>query len=303
MKSTSASLGKKHNFLGFTLKRKFRFETKVENFALCYDANNNQYSIAPKSVPPNLFYSMELGARSLIDVWPFLNNRLLDIGCGKKPYSLLINSLVRQYIGIDLSDSSEENRSDIHGDGLQLPFKDESFECILSTDMLDEVYSPLDLFREANRVLLTDSYIVVLVSNHYNIFNNCTSYAYYTADGLKYLAEKSGFNVVVMRTKGSFIPFLFNFTIQCLYKIHEKVLRLKNPNLIDNDKNFKHFNKYMVLLQKFYLKITPLRSLKTDIDWEEPQKRNFILKSFHIGYLMVAKKVFSSDRTDLHSPY
>lgn len=279
------------------MKRKFRFETKVENFALCYDANNNKYSIAPKSVPPNLFYSMELGARMLIEVWPFLNNRLLDIGCGKKPYSLLINSLVRQYIGIDLSDSSEENRSDIHGDGLQLPFKDESFECVLSTDMLDEVYSPVDLFREANRVLLPDSYMVVSVSNHYNIFNNCTSYAHYTADGLKYLAEKSGFNVVVMRTKGSFIPFLFNLTIQCLYKIHEKVLRFKNSDLTYDDKNFKYFNKYMVLLQKFYLKITPSGCLKTDINWEDSQKKHVILKSFHLGYLMVAKKVFPVNQT------
>lgn len=274
MKSTTASLGKKHFFSGLTLKRKFRFETKVENFALCYDANNNQYSISPKSVPPNLFYSMELGARTIIDVWPFFNNRLLDIGCGKKPYSLLINSLVRQYIGIDLSDASEENRSDIHGDGLQLPFKDESFECVLSTDMLDEVYSPVDLFREANRVLLPDSYMVVLVSNHYNVFNDCTSYAHYTADGLKYIAEKSGFNVVVMKTKGSFIPFFFNLTIQYLYKIHERVLRLINPDLTKNDKNFKHFNKYMVLLQKLCLKITPSGCLRTDIDWEEPQKNN-----------------------------
>ena len=102
MKSSVLTLGWKNLWIERIFSRKFRIEARIVKEALCYDACSNRYSIVAESIPPNQFYSMVLGARALIDVWPFFRNRMLDIGCGKKPYSLFINSLVNQYIGIDL---------------------------------------------------------------------------------------------------------------------------------------------------------------------------------------------------------
>ena len=144
-------------------------KTEIEKDALRYDAYKNRYSVAAKLVPPNLFYLMELNARALIDVWPFFRDSLLDIGCGNKPFALLINSLVRRYVGIDLSGLNGENHVDVTGDGLLLPFKTESFDTVLSTDMLSEVSSPSQFFAEANRVLQQDGHLIVMVSNNFNV--------------------------------------------------------------------------------------------------------------------------------------
>ena len=291
MKSNTLSLGWRNFFTERIQKREVRFGSKVEKDALCYDAYSNRYSISHKSISPNLFYSMELGARVLIEAWPFFNNRLLDIGCGEKPYALLINSLVRKYIGLDLPSSSSESYSDIHANGLSLPVRTESFHTVLSIDMLDEVSSPLQLLHEANQALKQDGYLILMVSNQYNVFRKETTYAQYTADGLRYLAEKSGFNVVLMRTKGKLIPFFFNLTVQFLYRVREKFAKYTNPN--GDFHSFKTFNSFMVTIQKFMLKLTPKNSIRTDVVWEDSRKKHIIFGSFHLGYLMVAKKVFN----------
>lgn len=293
MKASTLSLGWKNFIADRFQQRKVRCDARIEKDALCYDACNNRYSISPKSISPNLFYSMELGARVLIEAWPFFNNRLLDIGCGHKPYALLINSLVRKNIGLELTPSDNKNHSDIYADGLSLPFRTESFDTVLSIDMLDEVSSPLQLFKEVNQALKQDGYLILMVSNQYNIFRKEATYAFYTAEGLRYLAEKSGFNVSMMRTKGKLIPFFFNLFIQFLYRVREKLSKYKNPE--KDIRYFTSFNSFMVTIQKFMLKLTPKNSIKTDVIWEDSRKKHIIFGSFHLGYLLVAKKVFNVD--------
>jgi SAM-dependent methyltransferase len=297
MKSSVLTLGWMELLSKRVLKHKFRLEARVEKEALRYDAFHNRYSISPKSVPANLFYSMELGARSLIEVWPFFRNRLLDIDCGNKPYALFINSLVKKYIGTDQPNQAYNGDSDIFAVGSVLPFKSESFDTILSVDMLDGVSSPLDLLKEVNRILKSDGYLVLMVSNHFNIYRDRTIYAHYTSDGLRFLAEQTGFNVAIMRSKGRFIPFMFNLFIQLCYRFKHK---LSNTEGLKSNGRYRNsmFDSTMLLLQRFLLKITPEKSIKSDVKWDDPIKSHIISGNFHLGYLMVAKKVFQLEENN-----
>jgi len=296
MKSTTVALGLRQLINEKVRKYNSRLIEKDKNESLSYNAYNNIYSIDSKTVNPNLLYSMELGASSIIEAWPFINNCLLDIGCGNKPYKLLINSLVNSYIGIDLFKLENNNQTDIFADGQQLPFKSESFETVLSSDMIDEILSPTLLFQEVNRILNTDGHFIVLVSNHYDIFENNAVYAHLTAEGLRSLAERNGFNVVMMRTKGKWLPFFFSLIIQLLYRLREKIARFKSSDFEMKKDSFRYFNSFMLVLQKLLLKMTPTSSIKTNVDWEKSRKKHFIRGSFHLGYLMVAKKVFNLNK-------
>lgn len=296
MKTISISLGWREYFTNRVQKHKFRIEPGIEKNTLRYDAYKNRYSVAAKSVPPNLFYFMELNARVLIEVWPFIRNSLLDIGCGNKPFALLINSLVRRYVGIDLSGLKAGIHSDVTGDGLLLPFKAESFDTVLSTDMLNEVASPSRLFAEANRVLQPEGHLIVMVPNNFDIFSNRTIYANYTAEGLRYLAEESGFNVVVMRRKGKLLPFYFNMMIQFIYRIHQKILHRTGQPQNGLRHNDKYFSAFLLSLQKLLLKLTPGHAIKADVNWEDGENCDSSANNFHLGYLMVAKKVFCPDQ-------
>ena len=292
MKSSVLTLGWKNLWIERIFSRKFRIEARIVKEALCYDACSNRYSIVAESIPPNQFYSMVLGARALIDVWPFFRNRMLDIGCGKKPYSLFINSLVNQYIGIDLQPQLSGNQTDLLADGQILPFREESFDTILSTDMLDEIPSPLHLFYEANRILKPDGYFILMVSHDFNIFRSQTVYAHFTAAGLRTLAENSGFNVVVMKYKGKLIAFVFNLLIQLIYRSLVKLGMVAYSETEEIKQNSGWINSFMLLLQKLLLKMTPNQSTKAIVEWDKTQNANLLSKNFHLGYLMVTKKVF-----------
>ena len=58
-----------------------------------------------------------------------LNGRLLDFGCGAKPYQNIIN--VREYIGLDFPSEGHDHSNeliDVFYDGKNIPFENNSYE-------------------------------------------------------------------------------------------------------------------------------------------------------------------------------
>ncbi|MBX3256533.1 MAG: class I SAM-dependent methyltransferase [Chitinophagaceae bacterium] len=90
--------------------------------------------------------------RSVLKTIPFLKGRLLDVGCGSKPYKTLLKC--EEYIGVDVATSPHESAVfDVVFDGRYLPFADESFDSILCTEVLEHCLDPNILMQEISRVL------------------------------------------------------------------------------------------------------------------------------------------------------
>ena len=72
-----------------------------------------------------------------------LSGDLLDFGCGYKPYESLFN--VEKYIGIDLEEndghSISPDKIDIFYDGKKIPFEDNSFDSIYSSEVFEHVFN------------------------------------------------------------------------------------------------------------------------------------------------------------------
>ena len=95
--------------------------------------------------------------------------RLLDVGCGNKPYrNLFIN--VTEYIGIDRPSSVDNSRPgfanrrkhyDVVGAGDDLPFKDCLFDTILCTQVIEHFPDPIKFFRESARVSLPEAKLLL----------------------------------------------------------------------------------------------------------------------------------------------
>src|SRR5688572_1624394 len=80
--------------------------------------------------------------------------RLLDVGCGVRPYEPLVTSLGHSYVGLDRpSKTSQKPRCDVIGSSLALPFREGAFDAVLSTQVLEHVPEPGDMIKEAARVL------------------------------------------------------------------------------------------------------------------------------------------------------
>ncbi len=74
---------------------------------------------------------------------------LLDIGCGDKPYKNLFAN-ASSYIGLDIVDGPEV---DVVGKAWNLPFEDNSFDVIISTQVLEHTEKVEKTVSEIQRVL------------------------------------------------------------------------------------------------------------------------------------------------------
>ena len=91
-------------------------------------------------------------------------NRLLDLGCGVKPYASVYQQYVDEAIGIDV-ESTKHDRSvpDKFYNGRDIPFDDRYFDIVLTSEVLEHVPDPGHFLNEINRVLVPGGYLVLTV--------------------------------------------------------------------------------------------------------------------------------------------
>jgi SAM-dependent methyltransferase len=75
---------------------------------------------------------------------------LLDIGCGSRPYKNIFAPYVARSVGLNVTDGPDV---DVVGSAESVPFGDESFDCVLCTQVLEHVEHPAAVVSEAHRVL------------------------------------------------------------------------------------------------------------------------------------------------------
>ena len=88
--------------------------------------------------------------------------RVLDIGCGQKPYYPYFAPNVDEYVGVDLD--FENTLADLHAPVEDLPVEDASFDVVVCTQVLEHAGDPDQAVTELYRV--TGPGGRVLVSTH-----------------------------------------------------------------------------------------------------------------------------------------
>src|SRR4051794_25430310 len=80
----------------------------------------------------NPFYFIRRGLYTHIRQYaPRLKGKLLDFGCGRKPFEDLFS--VSEYIGVDLAVTGHDHslsKVDVYYDGKHIPFPDETFDAM-----------------------------------------------------------------------------------------------------------------------------------------------------------------------------
>jgi len=117
---------------------------------------------------------------------------LLDVGCGAKPYTNVFNH-VERYIALDLPSNAQV---DVYGDGRALPFQDRTFDTVLCNEVLEHVPEPGRLMAEAARVLKPRGILLLTTPQTWGLHLEPHDFYRYTKYGLRYLAEKSGLEVI-----------------------------------------------------------------------------------------------------------
>jgi SAM-dependent methyltransferase len=131
----------------------------------------------------------------------FAKGKLIDIGCGNKPYEQILSSHVTEYLGCDIIQSSD-NRVDILCPANNIPVNANSFDTVISTQTIEHVEDAQGLVNEAFRILNKDGYFILSGPQYWPLHEEPYDFFRYTRYGFKYLLEKAGFEVVFIIPNG-----------------------------------------------------------------------------------------------------
>lgn len=130
---------------------------------------------------------------------------LLDLGAGTRPYLELYQDRFANHTSLDVVHSEHDiSAVDVIASADMLPFVDESFDCVICTEMLEHCPDPVAVLAEIRRVLkpggacfLTTPFMRPLHEMPHDFYR-------FTPPALRYLAEKVGLRVVSLRPRGDY---------------------------------------------------------------------------------------------------
>jgi SAM-dependent methyltransferase len=146
----------------------------------------------------------------LAKVAPRAHGRLLDVGCGQRPYEHLFRPYVTEYVGIEheatfeaTNASTSDKKPDLYYDGKRLPFDDQSFDTVLNVQVLEHTPHPGLLVNEMGRVLKRDGTLLLSAPFQFRLHEEPHDYFRYSPHGLRTLCEAAGLEIVETRSQGS----------------------------------------------------------------------------------------------------
>jgi SAM-dependent methyltransferase len=115
--------------------------------------------------------------------------RVLDVGCGDRPYEEILRPYSAEYIGVDQRDGPSV---DVVAPAECLPFADAEFDCFLCSQVLEHAADPAAVVSEAARVLRSDGIAFVSTHGVVGYHPNPEDYWRWTHAGLARLFEMTG---------------------------------------------------------------------------------------------------------------
>ena len=127
----------------------------------------------------------------------YARGRLLDIGCGSKPWRGLFAAHVDEHIGIDFVPSERNpDAVDIIAGAYDIPLPDENADTLLLTSVLEHLEEPERGIAEAYRLLKPGGHVILTAPFIWWIHEAPRDFFRYSPFGLRHLLEEAGFEVV-----------------------------------------------------------------------------------------------------------
>jgi SAM-dependent methyltransferase len=125
------------------------------------------------------------------------NKKVLDFGCGDGRYKKYVIPN-NEYIGIDVAESGHGSNKnyDVLYNKKEIPFKDETFDAIIFTEVLEHIEDVDLTISELNRVLKTNGKLFVTTPFIWAEHETPYDFQRYTSFGIKKLFEKHGFCII-----------------------------------------------------------------------------------------------------------
>lgn len=153
----------------------------------------------------------------------YAKGKVLDIGCGNKPYLPMFDNKITEYVGCDVIQSSKFC-VDVLSPADKIPLTDSLFDTIFSTQTIEHVANHQGMLDEAYRLLKTGGYVIISGPMYWPLHEEPYDFFRFTKHGFRYVLEKSGFKVTEINSNGGkwavlgqtiilTMPFLFKWSV------------------------------------------------------------------------------------------
>ncbi len=131
----------------------------------------------------------------------YAGTRVLDLGCGNKPYEAMFSGIAKEYVGCDVVQSNM-NKVDVICEATKIPLPDASFDTVFSTQVIEHVEDHQAMVKEAFRLLKPGGHFIVSGPMYWHLHEEPHDFFRFTKHGFKYLLEKYGFTVIEILPNG-----------------------------------------------------------------------------------------------------
>jgi len=156
-----------------------------------------------------------------------LSGRVLDLGCGVRPYEKDILKFADDYIGLDWFNTQHDLCADIVADlNNPLPLKSAIADSVVSFQVMEHLCEPQIMLNEAFRILKPGNMILIAVPFNWRVHEVPYDFFRYTCYGLKYMLKKAGFSEIVVQAVSGFWP------MWCLKLNYQTTRLIRGPKYI-----------------------------------------------------------------------
>ncbi len=158
--------------------------------------------------------------REIIDyAQKYISGKTLDLGAGSAKYRGIIKPKTSEYIAFDMVPGKN---IDIVGDVLNVPFEAETFDTVISTQVLEHVEKPWVMVKEIYRILKKDGICILTAPFMCPYHADPHDYFRYTEEGIRSLFENENFEIIECSSYGQPFSVLAEFIRFSWFNPYEK---------------------------------------------------------------------------------
>jgi SAM-dependent methyltransferase len=150
-----------------------------------------------------------------------VNGKLLDFGCGSKPYKSEFKN-VCQYIGVDVENGAHDHTNDdidFFYDGKVLPFVSEEFDAVFASEVLEHVPNIESSLSEIKRVLKPGGHLILSIPFVYPEHEMPYDFRRLTINGITQILTEFDFEIIATEKGGTFVEAIAQLTMIYLHDL------------------------------------------------------------------------------------
>ncbi|MBX4195342.1 methyltransferase domain-containing protein [Candidatus Parcubacteria bacterium] len=146
----------------------------------------------------------------------YCRGKAVDVGAGHAKYNGMIRANSDSYLSVDNMSSDyqyghDNFKPDVVSDVLHMPLKNDEFDTVVCTEVLEHVEDPFQLFKEIARILKPGGYALISSGWMAPYHEEPRDYWRFTVDAYKVLCERGGLKFIESYKKGGFFTVLLYF--------------------------------------------------------------------------------------------